>query len=108
MHCWVSGALFPGCNPHEFEQSGWMTSWLFGLCGVLCENCIVDASIKPCACYCHFLCGGNVCGLCDFFVLLCFVCSHQHCLIAMFVVVVVLVVCSLFRAHGGCLGMLSR
>ncbi len=49
------------------------------------------------------------CGLCDFFVLLCFVCSHQHGLTsAMFVVVVVLVVCSLFRAHGGCLGMLSR
>ena len=47
-------------------------------------------------------------GLCDFFVLLCFVCSRQHSLIAMFVVVVVLVVCSLFRAHGGCLGMLSR
>lgn len=47
-------------------------------------------------------------GLCDFFVLLCFVCSHQHSLIAMFVVVVVLVVCSLFRAHGGCLGMLGR
>ena len=21
------------------------------------------------------------CGLCDFFVLLCFVCSHQHCLL---------------------------
>ena len=48
------------------------------------------------------------CGLCDFFVLLCFVCSRQHGLIAMFVVVVVLVVCSLVRAHGGCLGMLSR
>ena len=48
------------------------------------------------------------CGLCDFFVLLCFVCSRQHGLIAMFVVVVVLVVCSLFRAHGGCLGMLGR
>lgn len=50
------------------------------------------------------------CGLCDFFVLLCFVCSHQHDFAAaMFVVVVVvLVVCSLFRAHGGCLGMLSR
>lgn len=47
-------------------------------------------------------------GLCDFFVLLCFVCSHQHSLIAVFVVVVVLVVCSLFRAHGGCLGMLGR
>ena len=75
----MSGALFPGCNPHEFQQSGWMTSWLFGLCGVLCENCIVDASIKPCACHLLLLVVG--CGLCDFFVLLCFVCSHQHSLL---------------------------
>ena len=27
-------------------------------------------------------CGVRLCGLCDFFVLLCFVCSHQHSLIA--------------------------
>ena len=54
------------------------------------------------------VCGVRLCGLCDFFVLLCFVCSHQHDVIAAFVVVVVLVVCSLCRAHGGCLGMLGR
>ena len=53
-------------------------------------------------------CGVRLCGLCDFFVLLCFVCSHQHDVIAAFVVVAVLVVCSLCRAHGGCLGMLGR
>ena len=38
----------------------------------------------------------------------CVLCVHASMIIAAFVVVVVLVVCSLFRAHGGCLGMLSR
>ena len=50
-----------------------------------------------------------VCGLCDF-------CSFVFCVVhagmnddALFVwLLFVLVVCSLLRAHGGCLGMLSR
>ena len=48
MHCWVSGALSPGCNPHVAHVARFV-AWLCGWCGVLCENCIVDASIKPCA-----------------------------------------------------------
>lgn len=48
------------------------------------------------------------CGLCDFFVLFVFCVFTPALSSAAFVVVVLLVVCSLFRAHGGCLGMLSR
>ena len=112
MHCWVSGALFPGCVTRmSFDNYFSFCGVVVVLCGVLCENCIVDASIKLHACCFALLCvvcGVRLCGLCDFFVLLCFVCSHQHDVIAAFVVVAVLVVCSLFRAHGGCLGMLGR
>ena len=79
--------------------------WL--MVGVLCENCIVDASIK------HALNGLLICGL---FVCVCVIsfffnqffcqvhlCGHPHdfCCVWWFV-------CSLLRAHGGCLGMLSR
>ena len=63
-----------------------------GWCGVLCENCIVDASIKPCACHRHFLLVVGV-WLCDF-------CSFVFCVVhagmndaAAFVVVVVCVGC---------------
>ena len=45
VHCWVSGALSPGCNPHFFSSRD-AIGMVVGLCGVLCENCIVDASIK--------------------------------------------------------------
>ena len=74
--------------------------------GVLCENCIVDASIK------HALDGLHLCGL---FVCVCvisfffsqffvkFTCVATACIFCVW-----WFVCSLFRAHGGCLGMLSR
>ena len=44
VHCWVSGALSPFLVPDHIAG-------VHGLCvlvvvGVLCENCIVDASIK--------------------------------------------------------------
>ena len=44
VHCWVSGALSPFFVPDHLAGG-------HGLCvlvvvGVLCENCIVDASIK--------------------------------------------------------------
>lgn len=49
-----------------------------------------------------------VCGLCDF-------CSFVFCVVhasahdgGFVLLLCVVVVCSLFRAHGGCLGMLSR
>ena len=45
-----------------------------GWCGVLCENCIVDASIKLHACCCHFFVWWWVCGLCDF-------CSFVFCVV---------------------------
>lgn len=54
------------------------------------------------------VCWWWVCGLCDFFVLFVFCVFTPALSSAAFVVVAVLVVCSLFRAHGGCLGMLSR
>lgn len=38
----------------------------------------------------------------------CVLCVHTNMMTVAFVVVVVLVVCSLCRAHGGCLGMLGR
>ena len=56
VHCWVSGALFPGCLTHMSLMVRVLNVLVVGLCGVLCENCIVDASIKPCACHRHFLC----------------------------------------------------
>ena len=40
---------------------------------MLCENCIVDASIKPCACHLLFV-GGGCHGLCDF-------CSFVFCVV---------------------------
>ena len=58
VHCWVSGVLSPGCNPLGLSAGrvlllcgggvggGWFE-------GVLCENCIVDASI----------CRSSVCSL---------------------------------------------
>ena len=65
VHCWVSGALSPFLVPDHFAG-------VHGLCvlvvvGVLCENCIVDASIKHmgraafvwcvvCVCVISFLC----------------------------------------------------
>ena len=65
-----------------------------GWCGVLCENCIVDASIKLHACCCHFFVWWWVCGLCDF-------CSFVFCVVhagmdddvTVFVVVFVCVGC---------------
>ncbi len=107
MHCWVSGALFPGCITHVSFNNCFLCGVVVVLCGVLCENCIVDASIKPCACHRHFLCWWwvMVCVISLFF---CVLCVHTNMMTVAFVVVVVLVVCSLFRAHGGCLGMLGR
>ena len=46
VHCWVSGALFPGCLTHMSLMVRVLNVLVVGLCGVLCENCIVDASIK--------------------------------------------------------------
>ena len=69
--------------------------WLGVVCwgGVLCENCIVDANaIKN---------GNNDC--CLFFLFCGFVLGIFCCLC---VKNIVCVFC--FRAHGGCLGMLSR
>ena len=80
------------------------------LVGVLCENCIVDASIcmMPlvwwcCVCdvifSCVFILSSSffaaVCGLHGFLFVGCVVCVWW-------------LVCLFFRAHGGCLGMLSR
>ena len=65
VHCWVSGAALvvpvgPSCR---------LVTWLWlVVCGVvLCENCIVDASIKHTGwiAFLWFVC---VC-LCDFFFL---------------------------------------
>ena len=83
-----------------------VVSGCFFWCGVLCENCIVDASIKLHACCCHFFVWWWVCGLCDF-------CSFVFCVVHASahddgLLLCVVVVCSLLRAHGGCLGMLSR
>ena len=77
--------------------------WL-GVVGVLCENCIVDASIK------HALDGLHLCGL---FVCVCVISFFFSQFFVKFTCVATRLfvwwfVCSLFRAHGGCLGMLSR
>ena len=58
--------------------------------------------------YCFVWCVVSGCVVCVISLFFCVLCVHINTLIAMFVVVVVLVVCSLFRAHGGCLGMLGR
>ena len=78
----------------------------WGVVGVLCENCIVDASIKHARmdCFCGlFVC---VCVISFFFnqFFVKFTCVATH----MIFVVCGWFVCSLLRAHGGCLGMLSR
>ena len=95
MHCWVSGALFPGCVTRmSFDNYFSFCGVVVVLCGVLCENCIVDASIKLHACCCHFFVWWWVCGLCDF-------CSFVFCVVhagmdddvTVFVVVVVCVGC---------------
>ena len=55
-------------------------AWLLVWCGVLCENCIVDASIKPHAVITILStgllvgCWWWVCGLCDF-------CSFVFCVV---------------------------
>ena len=79
--------------------------WL-GVVGVLCENCIVDASIK------HALDGLHLCGL---FVCVCVISFFFSQFFVKFACVAIACifcvwwfVCSLLRAHGGCLGMLSR
>ena len=86
-----------------------------GVCcwfGVLCENCIVDASISHDAIGCLWL---VVFCVCDVIFLFCLFCQVHlllpHVAAWLFVGCVVCVwwlVCSLLRAHGGCLGMLSR
>ena len=53
VHCWVSGALSPFLVPDHIAG-------VHGLCvlvvvGVLCENCIVDASIKHARMDCIFV-----------------------------------------------------
>ena len=65
--------------------------------GVLCENCIVDANA--------IIINGNgnndYCCCCLFFFFVVFVLGIFCCLCVIFVFFVL-------RAHGGCLGMLSR
>ena len=60
LFMWVLGALLgvwgivPWLyNPHDGNSCVESLLWfvVVGLCGVLCENCIVDASIKPHAFY---------------------------------------------------------
>ena len=96
-----------------------MITALFVVCGccgvgVLCENCIVDASIfLLCRILAHaFVCLG--CGVvkdflfCKFARLfLCFVYLSMRRLVVVCVCVCWIIVW-LFRAYGGCLGMLSR
>ena len=71
---------------------------------MLCENCIVDASIKHARmdCFCGlFVC---VCVISFFFnqFFVKFTCVATRMILCGWFV------CSLLRAHGGCLGMLSR
>ena len=71
---------------------------------MLCENCIVDASIKHARMDCF-------CGL---FVCVCVISFFFNQFFVKFTCVAICAfwcgwfVCSLLRAHGGCLGMLSR
>ena len=62
--------------------------------GVLCENCIVDANAI-------IINGNNNVCCCLFFFFVVFVLGIFCCLCVIFVFFVL-------RAHGGCLGMLSR
>ena len=70
--------------------------WLGVVCGggVLCENCIVDANAI-------IINGNNNVCCCLFFFFVVFVLGIFCCLCVIFVFFVL-------RAHGGCLGMLSR
>ena len=87
-------------------MSGDAGCWLVG---VLCENCIVDAGITQQTVGLHFCVVGLLCCVISF-VLLCFVVHAGNSWFPAFCGGgwLLLVVCSLLRAHGGCLGMLSR
>ena len=70
VHCWVSGALSPYCVPDwlmDVTLCGGVCCWF----GVLCENCIVDASI------CMMPLTRCVCGVCvcDVIFLFCLFCQ---------------------------------
>ena len=70
---------------------------------MLCENCIVDASIKH----------TGWAALCGLFVCVCVISFFFNQFLSSSLVwplhdFVWWFVCSLLRAHGGCLGMLSR
>ena len=69
--------VVPGDRPQLSDSTCWL--WLVGVGGVLCENCIVDASNV----YRHMLlvCGGGVVVYSLFFVCDCVVCVPvQTCL----------------------------